>query len=144
MNATSYNCSALSGNFRPRLLGSGLKARAQRLGSHSIRHRIEDRFSLKHRHSKRYKEGLINPYERANSRLRQFNKLGLKFLLLELSSGSNILGLKHFNFDFFGSTFLQTAFAFQIFLASHFFALTGFHSWGLVTRWAQLLITSNY
>ena len=23
-------------------------------------------------------------------------------------------------------------------------ALTGFHVWGLVTRWAQLLITSNY
>ena len=44
------------------------------------------------------------------------------------------------NFDSYYFFLLLPAFPSQIFLAAHF----RFHGWGSVTRWAQLLITSNY
>ena len=44
----------------------------------------------------------------------------------------------------FFSTSLLPTFHCQIFFLPLISVLTGFHNWGLVTRWAQLLITSTY
>ena len=63
-------------------------------------------------------------------------RMKIRSSLTQLVSGSYVPWHHHF-------------FPLHAFLLSDLFlplisALTGFHDWGLVTRWAQLLITSNY
>ena len=55
-----------------------------------------------------------------------------------------ILGERVLITTFFFSTSLSTRFPPVISFLPLISAPTGFHDWGLVTRWAQLLITSNY